>query len=106
MPSAGSYFLYNPASLTFAGIADDNTTVVGYTTLDKAQVVRHRLYFPAHSELTACSSQWELGSDNHIGTVLRNGQTKYMAANTDVNVTDITVGCVWTYECISANMWR
>ena len=51
-------------------------------------------------------TQWELGSDNHIGTVLRNGQTKYMAANTDVNVTDITVGCVWTYECISANIWR
>ena len=55
MPSAGTYFLYNPSSSTFAGIADDNKTVVGYTTLDKAQVVRHRLYFPAHSELTVCS---------------------------------------------------
>ena len=54
-PSAGSYILYNPAFSTFVGIADDNTTVVGYPTPDKAQVVRHRLYFPAHSELTVCS---------------------------------------------------
>jgi hypothetical protein len=54
-PPAGSYILHNPTSSTFAGIADDNTTVVGYTTLDKAQVVRHRLYSPTHNELTVCS---------------------------------------------------
>ena len=106
-PSAGSYILYNPAFSTFAGIADDNKTVVGYTTLDKAQVVRHRLYFPVQASLQYVLTQWELGSDNHIRTVLRNGQTKYMrftGAETILN--DSHAGYVWSYTSISANLWR
>jgi len=55
MPPPGLYIISNAGVSTFLGLADDDKTVVGYGTADKAQMARPNFYFQWCSELTVCS---------------------------------------------------
>jgi hypothetical protein len=109
MPAPGSCIISIPAFSTFIGLAADDRTVVGYSTLDKAQIVRSKCYFKAVSNLQYVLMQWVVGSDGRIATVLRNGQIRYLTMEADRPGADVLVtesGRSWAYIPISGDTWK